>query len=84
MISVNPAQGIGNYSDIIAAALREAADAAEHESAGDCDLRQPDGCRHTAIDAKGRGAVRIIGRENDMDAVESQARFIHQRRTEDP
>ena len=77
MIAVNPAQRVGNDADVVAAALRETADAAELEALrDDGDLRKSDGRGDAAVDAVGGGAQRVVGGEDDVNAVERR-RALH-------
>src|SRR5581483_2783951 len=77
MISAYPSCSVVCNCDIIPTALREAADSAEGKVAGYGNLWQPDGSSNTAVDAESGGAVSVVGRENDVDAIEAKPRFIH-------
>ena len=44
----------------------------------------PIGGGHAAVDAEGGGAQRVVRGEDDVDAVEADARFVDQGRADDP
>src|SRR5437879_308260 len=77
-------EGVIQNDGSIPAALGKAGRAAEVETyVRDIDLRNADGAGIAVIDIDAIGIEIVYGRKHDVNAVETEAGFIHQGRRKD-
>src|SRR6185295_14023871 len=82
--AVQVTECIGYYKSCVAASLRETGGTAEVQpDAADADLRNADGLVEAVVDSQVGRVELLIRREDDVDAVKAEARFIDRAGAED-
>src|ERR1044072_9986284 len=83
MIAVQVAECVRRDKRRVRASLRETGWAAKVQSgAGGAHLRQTDWLSHTVLDAEIEWVELCVRRKDDVDAIETETRFVHDCRTE--
>src|ERR1043165_2672477 len=83
MIAAQVVKRIGDDEGRIRASLWETGRAAQIETtAGDVHLRQTDCLGDSVLDTEIKRVELRVGRKDDVDAIETKTRFVHDRGTE--